>query len=419
LQEIEVLWTDHQGHARGKRVEASGFLSRAEAGFSFCNATLAWDITGDVKDGLRVGSWETGWPDMFAVPDLSTFRRVPWREGVGQVLSDLVDHHGAPQVTSPRATLRRVIARLAALGYEAKVGVEFEFDLLGEDGQPLADGLEAYSLTKLSELDPVVTHLQRNLRGFVDVESSQSEYGDSQLEVNLRYSGALAAADQAARFKYAARELARQAGAGITFMAKPFGHLSGSSQHLHLSLWKDGEPALASDGPGESALALQVIGGLVEHLPGIVLYGAPTVNSYKRFEAGSFAPATATWGGDNRSVAVRSLVESPSSTRLELRTGAADANPYWAIASVLAAVVVALEDGSAAGPKGAGNQYEHGEPLAATLADAVAAARADQRIIDVLGEDAVFDYTALAQGEWEAFAGAVTQWDRDRYLHNV
>jgi glutamine synthetase len=253
----------------------------------------------------------------------------------------------------------------------------------------------------------------------VALEGGNSEYGPGQCEVNLGHADALAAADQAARFKYAIRELARRRGVLATFMAKPFADHAGNSMHLHVSLWRHDEPAFASADGAENVLMRQAVGGLLRHLPGIVLFGAPTVNSYKRFEIGSFAPATVTWGGDNRSVAVRSLVESAPATRIELRTGAADAQPHWAIASALAAITAGIEDQDDPGEPGQGDRYRAGRPLPRTLADAAAAARADEIVSEVLGADAVHDAVALAELEWEAFTGSVTQWDRDRYLRSV
>jgi glutamine synthetase len=420
LREIEVAWADHQGHARGKRIDAASFLERARgAGFAFCNAALAWDIAGDVKEGLRHADWSSGFPDFFAVPDLNGFRRLPWRDGVGFVPSDLVDHHGRLVDAAPRTVLRRALERLAALGYRAEVGVEIEFHLLAADGSLLSDGVQAYSLQVLNQLDPLFGELLDGLRGFVELEGGNSEYGPGQCEVNLRHLGALEAADQASNFKYATRELARRAGGLATFMAKPFGDQAGNSMHLHLSLWRDDEPAFAPEEGADNQLMRQAIGGILEHLPGIVLYGAPTVNSYKRFEIGSFAPASVTWGGDNRSVAVRSLVETPGATRIELRTGAADAQPHWAIASLLAATVAGLEAHADPGERGAGDLYRAGPALPRTLAEGIAAARADGVVTEILGEDAVHDYTALAESEWETFVGAVTDWDRDRYLRSA
>jgi glutamine synthetase len=420
LREVEVMWVDHQGHARGKRIDGASFLKRARgAGFAFCSAGLAWDVTGDVKAGLRHADWDTGFPDFFAVPDLASFRWLPWREGVGHVISDLVDHHGELVPASPRTVLRRVLERLRSLGYRAEIGVEIEFHLLGSDGAPLVDGVQTYSLQVLNQLDPAFGSILAGLREFVALEGGNTEYGPGQCEVNLGHLDALEAADEAARFKYATRELARRHDALATFMAKPFAEHAGNSMHLHVSLWRDQEPAFASEHGSENELMRAAVAGILGHLPGVVLYGAPTVNSYKRFEVGSFAPATVTWGGDNRSVAIRSLIETPETTRIELRTGAADAQPHWAIAGLLAGVILGLENPSDPGERGQGDLYATGPRLPRTLAEGIAAARADAAIGAILGEDAVHDYLALAEAEWETFVGSVTDWDRDRYLRNV
>jgi glutamine synthetase len=420
LREIEVHWADHQGHPRGKRIDARDFLERASGhGFAFCDAALCWDVAGDVKEGLRLSGWDTGFPDLFAIPALESFRWLPWRAHTGLVTSDVRDQRGELIRTAPRTVLRRVLDRLAALGYEAEVGVEIEFHLLTAEGIPLSDGLQAYSLQKLSELDPAIGEILAGLRDFVAVEGGNTEYGPGQAEVNLRHQRALVAADEAALFKYATRELARRAGALATFMAKPFGEQAGNSMHLHVSLWRHGQAAFEPAAGAENQLHRNALGGVLGHLPGIVLYGAPTVNSYKRFEEHSFAPATVSWGADNRTVAIRSLVESPAATRIELRTGAADAQPHWAIAGLLAAIVAGIEDRDDPGARGEGNLYGTGAPLPATLIDGVTAARADARIVEILGEDAVHDFTALGEAEWQTFVGAVTDWDRERYLRSV
>jgi glutamine synthetase len=420
LRDIEIMWLDHQGHARGKRIDAAGFVERARSsGFAFANAALCWDITGEVKSGLRHSDWDSGFPDFYAVPELRSLRSLPWRERAGHVICDLVDHHGRLVAASPRTVLRRAVERLAELGYRAQVGVEFEFHLLQADGSPIVDGFQTYSLQVLNQLDPVFGEIMDGVRGFVQLEGGNTEYGPGQCEVNLGHAGALEAADQAARFKYATRELARRRGVLATFMAKPFAEHSGNSMHLHLSLRREDEPAFAPHDGDENGLMRRAIGGILRHLPGLVVFGAPTVNSYKRFEIGSFAPASATWGGDNRSVAVRSLLETPQATRIELRTGAADAQPHWAIASLLATVCDGIESELDPGERGEGDLYRSGEPLPQTLEKAVAAARGDTTLTAILGEDAVHDYLALADLEWELFIGSVSQWDRDRYLRSA
>lgn len=420
LREIELSWPDQQGHARGKRIPARGFLERSEgAGFAFCDASLCWDVTGDVVQDTRLSNWNTGYPDLIARADLSTFRLLPWRERVGHVVADVHDHHGHLIRTAPRTVLRRAVERLATLGVTARVGVELEFYLLDGDGRHLADGVQCYSLQKANEMDPVFGAILAGVDGFVAAEGGMTEYGPGQVEFNLEHAEPLEAADEAFRFKYAAREIARRAGVVTTFMAKPFAGLSGSSMHLHVSLWRGDEPLLAWSDGRENPVFRNAVGGVLRHLPGITLYGAPTVNSYKRYEPDAFAPTTVSWGVDNRTAAVRSLLESPRATRLELRTGAADAEPHWAIAALLAAVTLGLEHAEDPGERGSGNLYGHGAPLPATLDAAVDAALADRAVVDILGEDAVHDYTAIARAEWRAFVTQVGDWDRARYLTGV
>ncbi len=243
------------------------------------------------------------------------------------MLCDVVDAEGALVRTAPRTVLRRVVERLEAIGFQARVGVELELHLLNSQGVPLTDGVQCYSLAKLGELDPVLERIFESLDGIVEIEGANTEYGPGQVEVNIAHAPPLHAADDATRLKYCVRDLARRGGALATFMAKPFAERAGNSMHLHVSLWRDGEPAFVSLDRSQSNVMRASIGGVLRHLPGIVLYGAPTVNSYKRFEPASFAPATQTWGGDNRTVAVRALLQSPASARLELRTPGADGQP--------------------------------------------------------------------------------------------
>jgi len=182
-------------------------------------------------------------------------------------------------------------------------------------------------------------------------------------------------------------------------------------------LWRDGEPAFAAVNGAENALALHAIAGLLEHLPSITLFGAHSVNAYRRFVPDSFAPATVTWSRDNRSAAVRSLIEAdPAATRIELRTGSADANPYWLVAAALAAVVAGIEAGRPPAAAGSGNLYGSGTPLPDSLAVAVALATRDDTITDILGADSVADFAAIATSEWQEYSRQVTDWERRRYL---
>lgn len=418
LTEIEVAWSDPFGHAQGKRIPASQFLNRAlGSGFAFCEASLGWNTEGTVVDSLNITNWVGGYPDVFAVPNLATYRPLPWRPRVGHVISDIVAHDRSPSLLDPRAVLRKVLARLASLGYTAKIGVEFELYLLNADGSPFQDDIHAYSLENANALDPLLTDLYETLSDFTRLEGIQTEYGPGQIETNLVYTDALEAADDAVRLKYATKEVARKHGKIASFMPKPFTEHSGSSQHLHISLWRDGQPAFAPDGGAENPIALHAIAGLLEHLPSITLFGAHSVNAYRRFVPDSFAPATVTWSRDNRSAAVRSLVEAdPSATRIELRSGASDANPYWLIASALAAVIAGLEAKSTPPPAEGGNLYVKGVPLPESLGVALELATRDDTIADILGTDSVQDFAALARSEWVEYSNEVSDWERRRYL---
>ena len=418
LAEVEVAWSDAFGHAQGKRIPSSQFINRALGnGFAFCEASLGWNTDGTVIDSLGLTNWAGGYPDVFAVPDLTTYRALPWRPGVGHVISDIVAHDRSPSLLDPRAVLKKVLARLATLGYTAKVGVEFEYYLLDSDGSPFQDDIHAYSLENANALDPLLTDLNETLGAFTSLEGIQTEYGPGQVETNLVYTDALEAADDAARLKYAAKEVARKHGKVASFMPKPFTEHSGSSQHLHISLWRGDQAVFAPENGAENRLALHAIAGLLEHLPSITLFGAHSVNAYRRFAPDSFAPATVTWSRDNRSAAVRSLVEAdPSATRIELRSGASDANPYWLIGSALAAVIAGLESAATPPPAAGGNLYGEGVPLPESLGVALELATRDDTILEILGADSVLDFAALARSEWAEYSNEVSDWERRRYL---
>ena len=418
ITEIEVGWSDPLGHAQGKRIPAAGFLGRARgSGFAFCEASLGWNTDATVIDGLRLTNWDGGYPDVHAVPDLSTFRPLPWRPSTGHVLSDIVTHDRSPSQLDPRAVLRRVLEQLAELGYTAKVGVELEFYLLDPDGSAFQPDIHAYSLENANALDPLLTDLQQTLAAFTRLEGIETEYGPGQVEANLIYADALEAADDAARLKYAAKEVARRHGKIASFMPKPFTEHSGSSAHLHISLWRDGDPAFAPQGGEENQLALWSIAGLLEHLPSITLFGAHSVNAYRRFVPDSFAPATVTWSRDNRSAAVRSLVDAdPSATRIELRSGASDSNPYWLVASALAAVIAGIRAQRTPPVAEGGNLYAKGTALPESLGVAIALATQDDTVAEILGHDSVHDFAAIAHSEWLEYTRHVSDWERRRYL---
>ena len=287
LTEIEVAWSDPFGHAAGQ-ADPGRAVPRPRArhrirllrGLSGLEHRRHRDrLAAADQLGRRLPRRVCG----AGLLDVST--RCRGGPGVGHVISDIVAHDRSPSLLDPRAVLKKVLARLAALGYTAKIGVEFEFYLLNPDGSPFQDDIHAYSLENANALDPLLTDLYETLSAFTRLEGIQTEYGPGQIETNLVYTDALDAADDAARLKYAAKEVARKHGKIASFMPKPFTEHSGSSQHLHISLWRGDEPAFAPDDGAENELALHAIAGLLEHLPSITLvrraFGQrlPTVHS--------------------------------------------------------------------------------------------------------------------------------------------
>ena len=419
IDEIEILWPDHQGHARGKRIEARGFLERAAgSGFAFCDAALTWDIAGDIKEGLRLSGWDTGYPDLYARPDLATFARLPWRTGSGQVVCDVFDHHGALIRTAPRTVLRRVVDRLAALGYRAEVGVEIEFHVLDAEGRPLFDGAHAYSLQKLNELDPVIGEIlggPARLRGprgrqqRVRIGAGRGQPASRRPDRGRRPGEPLEVRDAGDR---APRRRDRHVhGQAVSRRVRQLDAPARVAVARRRARVRAGRRRRERAAPARDRRSARPPAG---HHP---LQRADR-QLVQALRAALVRPHHGDLGGDNRTVAVRSLVESPAATRIELRAGAADAQPHWAVAGTLAAIVAALEadEPPSLPERGEGNRYGAGSPCRRTLAEGVAAARADAVVAEVLGVDAVHDYTTLAELEWRTFVGAVSDWDRDRYL---
>ena len=383
---------------------------------AFCSAALAWDYTGEILQGTSLTGASSGYPDARVIADPTTVRPLPWRSNVGHVICDIWDEHGALLEVAPRTVLKRMVARLADLGYQARIGLESEFYLLTPSGDLPATSIHAYSLQNAAAVEPFVTSLTDALQGFVSFEAINAEQGPGQFEVNVSNQDPVAAVDDAFRLRYAVREIARQSGRIATFMAKPHPDVSGSSSHIHLSLWKDSIPQFGGTAGGPNEVMSQAIAGLAKHLPGITLMGSPTVNSYKRFRPDSFAPTRVNWAIDNRTVAIRALTSSPSASRIELRTPAADSNPYWSVAAALAAVIAGLEGRLVPPPAVEGYSFGEGGQLPLNLGEAMAATRSDPDMADLLGKDAVDDLLVIATAEWQSFVLQVTEWDRARYL---
>ena len=315
IDTVVVAFTDMQGRLLGKRLHVEFFLEETDAGHPVegCNYLLALEMEMDPVPGYEIASWEQGYGDFTIVPDLTTLRRIPWLEGTALVLGDVEWEDGSPVAPSPRQVLKAQVERAASLGLEPKVGSELEFFLVKQTyADAHAQGYEGltpsvpyildYHVLATTYDEPLLRQIRNGMhKAGIPVESSKGEAWPGQQEVNFRFADALTAADNHTVYKNGAKEIAFLNGCAITFMAKPYESWIGNSCHIHSSLWRGEEPAFA----GDEALFGHWLAGQIACARELALFVAPTVNSYKRYAAGSWAPTTLAWGNDNRTCGFR------------------------------------------------------------------------------------------------------------------
>ncbi|HEY8980773.1 MAG TPA: glutamine synthetase family protein, partial [Streptomyces sp.] len=417
---------DLQGRLKGKLYDARHFLTHVAAhGTEMCAYLLATDVDMNPADGFALTSWDTGYQDLPLRPDLTTACLLPWMPRTAVVLADAMTHQGTPVEIAPRHILDHQLARLSRHGLYPKVGIETEFVLYQgthaaaeEAGalRPLtAENLD-YALDHTPTSDRFFRRLQQNLaRAGMPIEAIKTESGPGQVEVTFPYGPALPACDQHLLFKHAVRTLASRARLTPTFMAAPeTGRANGL--HLHLSLWSNNTPQLNNPDGTLSTTARHAIAGLLTALPELAPFYAPNTNSYKRFAPGSFAPTIFNWGHDNRTCAVR-VVGHDDSLHLEIRVPGADANPYLALASAIAAITHGLDQKLDPGPPETGNSYNTQHiPIHPTLADAFAVFDHSDLAHDAFGADVVEHYAHLAKLELDHERTHVTDTERRRWL---
>jgi len=423
IDTVVAAFTDMQGRLLGKREHAEFFLEEsAEHGVEGCNYLLALDMEMDPQAGYAMASWEQGYGDFVLTPDLGTLRRIPWLEGTALVLCDVGWGDGSPVVASPRQVLRTQVERARALGYEPMMGSELEFYLLKEsyeeahakhyrDLTPSVPYILDYHILATTFDEPLIRHIRNSMAGAgIKIESSKGEAWPGQQEINLRYSDALAMADNHTIYKNGAKEIAHQNGCSITFMAKPDHAWIGSSCHIHSSLWRDGANVFA----GESEIFQGYLAGWIACLRELALFLAPTINSYKRFTAGSWAPTTLAWGHDNRTCGFRIVGHGPSQ-RIETRIPGGDVNPYLAFAALIAAGLYGIEQELELPPPLEGNAYESdAERFPHALREAVDALEHGTMARAALGDEVVDHYLNYGRVEQRLFDEAVTCWERER-----
>lgn len=430
IDTVIACQVDMQGRLMGKRFHADFFLNSAFEETHSCNYLLATDMDMHTVDGYAATSWRAGYGDYVMKPDLSTLRPLPWLEGTVLVLCDVLDHHTHQAVPhSPRAVLQKQIARLAALGMQPMMATELEFFLFNQSyadvhqadyrNLKLASAYnEDYHILQTTKEEDVIRAIRNGLFGAgIPVECSKGEASAGQEEVNIKYADALTTADYHSIVKNACKEIAWSKGKAVTFMAKWDYNAAGSSSHIHQSLWSlDGKTPLFFDESaqyGMSALMRHYLAGLLAHADEITYFLAPWINSYKRFQAGTFAPTKAIWSRDNRTAGYRLCGEGSQSVRIECRVGGADLNPYLALAAQIAAGLDGIEKQLELEPEFRGDAYEarHIREIPTTLRAALEKLDNSALLRQVMG-DAVIDHY-LHTGRWEQFEydRRVTNWE--------
>nr|WP_218866327.1 glutamine synthetase family protein [Nocardioides kongjuensis] len=427
---VRIGYSDLIGTERGRDILASRFDRTVGDGVAFCRSVYATSPMGDVID--IAGGLSAGLPDIVVVPDLATARAVPWEPGVAHVIGDIYNPDGSPSEESPRQVLKRVVDRFAELGMQPIVGPELEFYVLEED-ETKPNGWRRYGDATGNVYvaglkgDPENTLLSslRDLAAYgLDVVAANHEFSGGQFEINLWHSDALDAADRAFRFKSAVQEISRRRGKMATFMAKPFNDEGGSGFHIHFST-TDGEGKPLFDDPngedGLSEIGRAAIAGVLAHAPALAALHNPTVNSYKRFGPDTLAPWLIDWGLDNRSAMVRIPPERGRASRMELRLGDASANPYLAIASLLAAAYLGIRDKLTPPAKLEGYGYDpsKADRLPSDLGTAIDALEEDKDLADILGPAFVETFVAYKRNELERFNSWVTDWEFREYAYHL
>jgi len=434
IDTVIVVFPDVFGRLLGKRVTAHHFIdSIAAHGTHGCNYLLTVDIDMEPVPGFKLANWESGYGDFALQPDFATFRILPWQTATAMVLCDLLQHDGSPVAEAPRSVLRRQLDLLRAKGWRCMVASELEFFLFNQsyhdafashyrDLTPSSDYRIDYHTAQPTRDEAIMRPL-RNLMDAagVPIESSKGEWGRGQHEVNFIYDEPLVMADRHSVFKHGAREIAAQNGKSIYFMPKLDAAEVGSSCHIHISLWDRAKSLLWDPKKrGGSKLFRQFLGGLLKYSPELCFFFAPTINAYKRYQPGSWAPTKMAWALDNRTVGFR-VVGHGNAFRVENRMPGADANPYLAFAAMIAAGAAGIRENLDCGDVYAGNAYvdeklaalPHSLRDAADLLDKSALAR------QAFGEPVVEFYVHWARSECRAFDNAVTDWERARYFERI
>ncbi|RMD60913.1 MAG: glutamine synthetase [Alphaproteobacteria bacterium] len=428
IDTVLVCFPDMQGRLMGKRVTGHFFLDSVVEETHACDYLLAADIEMEPVPGFKLASWDLGYGDFVLKPDLATLRRTPWLEGTALVLADVCDHDGALLPHAPRSILKKQLARLAERGWTAMMASELEFYVINEsyaaarekDYKNLKHAgwyIQDYHIFQTTKEESLIRAIRNHMDAAdIPVEVSKGEWGPGQEEINFRYAEALTMADRHVIYKNGAKEIAFLQDKAITFMAKPYFELAGNSCHIHASLWEaaTSTPLFhdGADAHGMSPLFKHFLAGMIALARDMTYFLAPYINSYKRFQAGSFAPTKAAWSLDNRTAGFR-IVGHGAGTRVECRIAGADCNPYLAYAALIAAGLHGIDNELELAPPYEGNVYEAKRvpDVAKTLREAIDGLRRSKVLRAAFGDEVIDHYVHLANWEQGEYDRRVTDWE--------
>lgn len=438
VESVLAVFPDLYGRLMGKRFDVQFFIGHvAVAGAHACDYLLTVDMEMNPVRGYSFANWDKGYGDFRLVPDMETLRVADWLQRTAIVLCDVKEEGGQQLICqAPRSLLKLQVEKAAAAGYAIMAASELEYYIFKNSyKEALAEGygrltpsgwyIGDYSALQSNREEVLHRAVRQHLtKSGVVVEASKSEWGVGQHELNMRYCDVLNMADGHAIFKQCIKDVADQSGLSVTFMAKYKQSQAGSSCHLHLSLWKDGRNAFAGDVPAGSALVSNTfrwfLGGWISHVPELMVFYAPTINSYKRYQHGSWAPTRLAWAFDNRTVAFR-VVGRGNEIHVECRLPGADCNPYLAYSAALASGLDGIENQIEPPPLFQGDAYSAQElpEIPGTLQEAIELFGRSDFVSRAFGEEVLQHYLRFYQNEQDVFNSAVTNWEVERYFERI
>ncbi|TLD18601.1 hypothetical protein PspLS_10116 [Pyricularia sp. CBS 133598] len=463
---VKLAGIDVDGILRGKLVSKKKFLSIAKDGFGFCSVIFGWDMHDQTYfRELGISNAGNGYRDLVAIPDLASFRRVPWENDIPFFLVSFHDPDTMePICACPRGLLRTQLDKIKSEGYGAMAGAEYEFyqfrtpssDPSGSSAPStaaylrenpphslpaLTEGMFGYSLTRPVHNQDYFYDIFDTCEKFnCNIEGWHTESGPGVFEAALEFGEIGGMADRASLFKYAVKSVATKYGITPCFMAKPKQGLPGNSGHMHISLVdSSGKNLFARETPDENApwpdiaqlsdIGRHFLAGLLEGLPDVMPIVAPTINSYKRLVENFWAPVTVSWGLEHRAASIRLIApptSKPGATRFEVRVPGADTNPSLVLAAILAlgwrGVQKKLEISCPPLGKGeqVGGESDTGIRLAKSLREANDRFMRKESVArEVFGDAFVDHYGGTRDHEIRQWDEAVTDWEMKRYIETV